>query len=38
MMAEHQPFQDEYFQDIQAGGFNNMQEIERRRNIFKGMP
>ena len=29
---------DENFIKTIPGGFNNMQEIERRRNIFKGMP
>ena len=29
---------DENFIKTIRGGFNNMQEIERRRNIFKGMP
>ena len=29
MMAEHQPFQDEYFQDIQAGGFKKRSLLDR---------
>jgi len=29
---------DENFIKTIPGGFNNMQEIERRKNIFKGMP
>ena len=29
MMTEHQPFQDEYFQDIQAGGFKKRSFLDR---------